>query len=200
MEFNQILELIDHVSASELTAFTYETADLTLSMEHGKPQIIQGVMGETVENIPAAGMAGGKVRRAVHTVPMAGAGSVGATVSDPADEVAAADKNAAETQGVQNTVPVQNIEQPENVSQKSDDQTGSLVTSPLVGTFYRAASPEAESFVKVGDTVAEDSVIGIIEAMKVMNEIKAEKSGVIKEILVENGQPVEYGQPLLVIE
>ena len=67
MEFNQILELIDHVSASELTAFTYETADLTLSMEHGKPQIIQGVMGETVENIPAAGMAGGKVRRAVHT-------------------------------------------------------------------------------------------------------------------------------------
>ena len=59
MEFNQILELIDHVSASELTAFTYETADLTLSMEHGKPQIIQGVMGETVENIPAAGMAGG---------------------------------------------------------------------------------------------------------------------------------------------
>ena len=86
MEFNQILELIDHVSASELTAFTYETADLTLSMEHGKPQIIQGVMGETVENIPAAGMAGGKVRRAVHTVPMAGAGSVAATVSDPADE------------------------------------------------------------------------------------------------------------------
>lgn len=74
------------------------------------------------------------------------------------------------------------------------------IDAPLVGTFYRAASPEAESFVKVGDAVAEDSVIGIIEAMKVMNEIKAEKSGVVKEILVENGQPVEYGQPLLVIE
>lgn len=72
MEFNQILELIDHVSASELTAFTYETADLTLSMEHGKPQIIQGVMGETVENIPAAGMTGGKVRRVVNTAPAAG--------------------------------------------------------------------------------------------------------------------------------
>ena len=72
MEFNQILELIDHVSASELTAFTYETADLTLSMEHGKPQIIQGVMGETVENIPAVGMTGGKVRRAVNTAPVAG--------------------------------------------------------------------------------------------------------------------------------
>ena len=74
------------------------------------------------------------------------------------------------------------------------------IDSPLVGTFYRAASPEAQAFVKVGDKVAPDTVIGIIEAMKVMNEIKAEKSGVIKEILVENGQPVEYGQPLLVIE
>lgn len=74
------------------------------------------------------------------------------------------------------------------------------IDSPLVGTFYRAASPEAKAYVNVGDTVAEDSVIGIIEAMKVMNEIKAEKAGTIKEILVENGQPVEYGQPLLVIE
>ena len=69
MEFNQILELIDHVSASELTAFTYETADLTLSMEHGKPQVIQGVMGETVENIPAAGMAGGTIFSGIFNQP-----------------------------------------------------------------------------------------------------------------------------------
>lgn len=74
------------------------------------------------------------------------------------------------------------------------------IDAPLVGTFYRAASPEAQAFVKVGDHIAPDTVIGIIEAMKVMNEIKAEKSGVIKEVLVENGQPVEYGQPLFVIE
>ena len=72
--------------------------------------------------------------------------------------------------------------------------------APLVGTFYRAAAPEAQAFVKVGDHIAPDTVIGIIEAMKVMNEIKAEKSGVIKEVLVENGQPVEFGQPLFVIE
>lgn len=196
MEFNQILELIDHVSASELTAFTYETADLTLSMEHGKPQIIQGVMGETVENIPAAGMAGGKVRRAVHTAPMAGAGSVAATVSDPADEMAAADKNAAETQGVQNTVPVQNIEQPENVSQKSDDQTGSLVTSPLVGTFYAAPSQDLPPYVQVGDKVKKGQVLAIVEAMKLMNEIESDFDGEIAEIYVENGQPVEYGQKL----
>ena len=74
------------------------------------------------------------------------------------------------------------------------------IDAPLVGTFYRAASPEAQAFVKVGDHIAPDTVIGIIEAMKLMNEIKAEKSGVIKEVLVENGQPVEFGQPLFVIE
>lgn len=74
------------------------------------------------------------------------------------------------------------------------------IDSPLVGTFYRAASPESAPFVQVGDRVNPDTVLGIIEAMKVMNEIKAEKSGVIKEILIENGQPVEFGQPMFVLE
>ena len=74
------------------------------------------------------------------------------------------------------------------------------IDAPIVGTFYRAASPDAEPFVKVGSRVSADAVVCIIEAMKVMNEIKAEKSGVIKEILVENAHPVEFGQPLFVIE
>jgi len=74
------------------------------------------------------------------------------------------------------------------------------IDSPIVGTFYRAASPDAEAFVKVGSKVNPDTVVCIIEAMKVMNEIKAEKSGTIKEILVENARPVEFGQPLFVIE
>ena len=74
------------------------------------------------------------------------------------------------------------------------------IDSPLVGTFYRAPSPEAQPYAKIGDRVSADTVVGIIEAMKVLNEIKAEKSGVIKEILVENGQPVEYGDALFVIE
>ncbi|MCQ2378479.1 MAG: acetyl-CoA carboxylase biotin carboxyl carrier protein [Victivallaceae bacterium] len=73
------------------------------------------------------------------------------------------------------------------------------IDSPLVGTFYRASSPEAQPFIAVGDKVSADTTIGVIEAMKVMNEVKAEKSGVVKEILVENGQPVEYGQPLVVL-
>jgi acetyl-CoA carboxylase biotin carboxyl carrier protein len=74
------------------------------------------------------------------------------------------------------------------------------IDSPIVGTFYRAGSPDAEAFVKVGSKVNPDTVVCIIEAMKVMNEIKAEKSGTIKEILVENARPVEFGQPLFVIE
>ena len=74
------------------------------------------------------------------------------------------------------------------------------ITSPLVGTFDRCPSPDAPSFVKIGDSVTPDTVVGIIEAMKVMNEIKAEKSGVIRECMVENGQAVEFGQVLFVIE
>ena len=70
------------------------------------------------------------------------------------------------------------------------------ITSPMVGTFYRSPSPESPPFVDVGATVNEDTVVCIIEAMKVMNEIKAETSGVIAEIMVENGKPVQFGQAL----
>lgn len=70
------------------------------------------------------------------------------------------------------------------------------IVSPMVGTFYRAASPDAPPFVEVGKSVNEDTVVGIIEAMKVMNEIKAETSGTIAECLAENGKPVQFGQAL----
>ena len=75
-----------------------------------------------------------------------------------------------------------------------------VIESPTVGTFYRSSAPGAEPFVKVGSHVDANTTVAVVEAMKVMNEIKAEKSGVIKEILLENGQPVEYGQPLFVLE
>ncbi|KGR93706.1 acetyl-CoA carboxylase biotin carboxyl carrier protein [Burkholderia sp. ABCPW 111] len=76
---------------------------------------------------------------------------------------------------------------------------GHIVTSPMVGTFYRAPSPGADPFAQVGDTVKEGQTLCIIEAMKLLNEIESDKAGVIKEILAENGQAVEYGQPLFVI-
>ena len=81
----------------------------------------------------------------------------------------------------------------------SEEPEGHLVKSPMVGTFYRAASPGAKSFVEVGDTVQAGDTLCIIEAMKLMNEIESDKTGVVKQILVENGQPVEFGQPLVVI-
>ena len=74
------------------------------------------------------------------------------------------------------------------------------LVSPMVGTFYRSPSPDGDPFVRTGDRVAKGDVLCIVEAMKVLNEIEAEYDGVVREILVENGQPVEYGQPLFRIE
>jgi acetyl-CoA carboxylase biotin carboxyl carrier protein len=82
----------------------------------------------------------------------------------------------------------------------SEDQDLYIIPSPIVGTFYRAASPNAESFVKIGSHVEPESIVCIIEAMKLMNEIQAETSGEVVKIYVENGQPVEYGQPLFGIK
>ena len=76
---------------------------------------------------------------------------------------------------------------------------GHVVKSPMVGTFYRAANPGAKPFVEIGQNVSEGATLCIIEAMKLLNEIESDKTGVVKAILVENGQPVEYGQPLFVI-
>jgi acetyl-CoA carboxylase biotin carboxyl carrier protein len=76
---------------------------------------------------------------------------------------------------------------------------GPVVKAPMVGTFYRSPSPDAKPFVELGHAVKEGDTICIIEAMKLMNEIEADASGVVKAILVENGQPVEYGQPLFIL-
>ena len=85
-------------------------------------------------------------------------------------------------------------------TEASEDQDLYIIPSPIVGTFYRSPSPNADSFVKIGSTVEPDSVVCIIEAMKLMNEIQAETSGEVAKIYVENGQPVEYGQPLFGIK
>lgn len=82
---------------------------------------------------------------------------------------------------------------------ENDIPAGNIVKSPLVGTFYAAPAEDAEPFVKVGDSVKEGQVLAIVEAMKLMNEIESDFTGTVKEILVENGQGVEFGQPLFVI-
>jgi len=83
---------------------------------------------------------------------------------------------------------------------EEDRVSGHTVKSPMVGTFYRSATPESKSFVELGQSVHAGDTLCIIEAMKILNQIEADKSGTITKILVENAQPVEYGQPLFIIE
>ena len=86
-----------------------------------------------------------------------------------------------------------------NLDDEDELPEGHIVKSPMVGTFYRAPSPEAKNFVELGQNVTEGDPLCIIEAMKLMNEIDSDAGGVVKAILVENGQPVEFGQPLFVL-
>ena len=85
-------------------------------------------------------------------------------------------------------------------AQAKTEEAGAAIVSPMVGTFYRAPSPGAEPFVKEGDSVKKGQVIGIIEAMKLLNEVEADQDGIVKEFAVENGQPVEFGQPLVILK
>jgi acetyl-CoA carboxylase biotin carboxyl carrier protein len=96
--------------------------------------------------------------------------------------------------------PAQAAEAPAAVAAPAAAPAGHTVKSPMVGTFYRSSSPGAPAFVEVGSQVKEGDTICIIEAMKILNEIEADKSGTITQILGENGQAVEYGQPLFIIE
>lgn len=97
-------------------------------------------------------------------------------------------------------LPAPVAEVPAPVTPAEDDSRFTPVKSPMVGTFYRSPAPTSPSFVKVGDRVDDNTVLCIVEAMKLMNEIKAETSGVVKKICVENAQPVEYGQVLFLID
>ncbi|MDX1757217.1 MAG: acetyl-CoA carboxylase biotin carboxyl carrier protein [Marinobacter sp.] len=99
----------------------------------------------------------------------------------------------------QPAAPAPVASEPAEPAEKPAALNGHAVKSPMVGTFYRAPSPTAKAFVEVGQSVSAGEVICIVEAMKMMNQIEADKSGTVTEILVENGQPVEFDQPLIII-
>ena len=90
--------------------------------------------------------------------------------------------------------------QPAKSAESGDKSDGVVIKSPIVGTFYEAASPDSDPYVKVGDKVKEGQTLCIVEAMKIMNEIESEFSGTIQEIVAENGSPVEFDQPLFIIK
>lgn len=166
MKVEQVLQLIQAVSDSELTEFKYEEDGVKLSLKKTGDKIVQ-VQAPAVA--PAVVQAAPAVIPAPAPVPAAPA---------PAAEAPVAGGAA----GAEEELPA-----------------GNIVKSPLVGTFYAAPAEDAEPFVKVGDSVKEGQVLAIVEAMKLMNEIESDFTGTVKEILVENGQAVEYGQPLFVI-
>lgn len=100
------------------------------------------------------------------------------------------------TQTIMETVPAAAAVEP---AASAEPAEGKIISSPLVGTFYAASSPDAENYVALGDTVKKGKILGIVEAMKLMNEIESDFDGVVKAIYVEDGQMVEYGQPMFLI-
>jgi|SRR5665213_2160759 len=126
-----------------------------------------------------------KIRRGMNGLPVVSSGH-GSTAAASAAEAPLTPPPAASTGSAPTAKPAGGEEEP----------GVSFIKSPMVGTFYRAASPESKSFIELGGKVSENTVVCIIEAMKIMNEIQAETKGVVVEILVESGQPVEYGQRL----
>lgn len=153
MEFEQLIKLIETVSASGLTSFQYEEKGVKIKL--GK---------EMQSALPAVNAAGADVKSIQSTT-------------------------VVQNQETQNTAAA-------GASESSAKTDGKMILSPLVGTFYVAPAEDADPFVSVGDTVKKGQTLAIVEAMKLMNEIESEYDGVIEEVLVENGQPVEYNQPL----
>lgn len=150
MEFENLVKLIQTVSDSELTQFSYQENGVEISMKKDKKQKLVTVNGSN-----AAGM-----------LDLAQLELEGGTALS---------------------------------GKKASQPEGNVVKSPLVGTFYSAPDPGSEPFVKVGDTVSKGQVLGIVEAMKLMNEIESDYAGTVKQVLVSNEEVVEYGQPLFVI-
>ena len=161
MDIEQMIRLVNTVSASNLTEFSYEESGMTVRLEkkQGKTVIYQN-MAPMETAAPGISPVSAK-----ESVPMAGMAE-------------------------ESTQP----------QAEKDGAEGKVITSPLVGVFYAAPAEDAEAFVQVGDTVKKGQVLAIVEAMKLMNEIESDYDGTIAEILVENGQAVEYGQPLFKLQ
>ena len=179
MEIQDILALVQAVADNGLTELKVDDGNVKLSLKKEHP-VVNVVTGNT-----GAGSAGAGMQMA--GVQMPDFGSFGAAGALAAGTVAAGGAAQETGNAVANTGAA---------AKTAPINSDKIVVSPLVGTFYSSSSPEAESFVKVGDTVKKGQVLGIVEAMKLMNEIESEYDGVVEEVMVGNEEVVEYGQPL----
>ena len=139
-----------------------------------------------------------KLKTLIDLVADSGIAELEITAGEGKVRIAKFSQSAAVVPAVAPAAPAQVVAAPAAAQAPAAPQ-GHQVKAPMVGTFYRSPNPNAAAFVEVGQAVKERDPLCIIEAMKLLNEIEADKSGVIKEILVENGEPVEYGQPLFII-
>jgi acetyl-CoA carboxylase biotin carboxyl carrier protein len=177
MNLKEIKDLIELVSDKGFAEFEIERQGFRLRISRFKESQPQIMHPSSVPIIMSSGIPG-----PTELLSSGGQRALKAAEETPvANQVTGAQRNALK-------------EQP------APDSETQVIKSPIVGTFYRASSPTSEPFVKIGDHVEPDSVVCIIEAMKLMNEIQAEMSGEIVRVFVENGQPVEYGQPLFGIK
>ena len=179
MEIQDILALVQAVADNGLTELKVDDGNVKLSLKKEHP-VVNVVAGNAGAGFAGAGMP----MTGVQMPDLGGLGATGALADAAAagnGAAQAADSSAVNTGAAAKVAPI---------------NSDKIVVSPLVGTFYSSSSPEAESFVKVGDTVKKGQVLGIVEAMKLMNEIESEYDGVVEEIMVGNEDVVEYGQPL----
>lgn len=170
MEINEIIELMKAVSDNALTSFELEQGDTKITMKREKKLVQPAVVAVETQSGAASQ---GAVLTSSGAVLVPGGAAMGAVTAD----------------GTQGSM--------DGHSQiLGDVSSDKVVTCPLVGTFYSSPSPDAEDFVKAGDTVKKGQVLGIVEAMKLMNEIECEFDGIVDAVLVKNEEVVEYGQPL----
>ena len=188
MEFEKILKLIEAVSASGLTGFTLEENGTRLMLEKrpggapASPEPLSVLKTTPILQAPVQEVP----QTAVQAVPQAGLPSLEEMQSAALSALPGAPETPAAPAEAQTAAD----------GRKEAAPGEEIVKAPLVGTFYAAPSEEAAPFVSVGDTVKKGQVLGIIEAMKLMNEIESEYDGVIEAVLISNEQVVEYGQPL----
>jgi acetyl-CoA carboxylase biotin carboxyl carrier protein len=179
LNMDELRELTDLFTAHGLTDFEFENADIRIRLSRNPAPLATAAAPVAVVPAAVGPLAAMQTAAGVGTHP------AGAASAQAAPLTAAATEGAKPPTGAGTTAEAAETEEELH-----------LITSPIVGTFYRSPAPTAEAFVKVGSHVEHDTVVCIIEAMKLMNEVVAETTGTVAKIYVENGQPVEYGQPL----
>ncbi len=168
----------------------------------GTMAIILGIYDELIHAVSDSNLTQFNLQDGNLNISMSAEKTIVQQVAANADAVAFAAQYQTAVQPVLQSVPQSAVQNNAGAGASSSEEplTGNIVKSPLVGTYYAASSPDSAPFVKVGDKVTKGQVLGIVEAMKLMNEIESEFDGTVKEILVENEQMVEFGQPMFVIE